>query len=344
MAEGPHLSVYLDLSAEGAPAHKRFLAAVDRTVVSDNVVDRIDALVRQAEGSDDGLFACVASSEGPMVATTFPDPPTRDIVEVAATPRLIPFIESEQSLLHHVIAVIDPAGISIIAAPRHGDPIEERLIGNNPVGAAELIAQVAHLTDTSMVLIVGTPETLDAVHPLVLRDGRLFCPVVRIEIDNADDTMVDDTTANVSPTDTLVDELVRQVADRSARRVVEALRLFRYFESHQSAADGTIATVHALRSGKASMLLLHGDPDDERQGWFGTDPHDIGYDITDVGGDARIAINGRLVDIVLRSALGQKVPVIMVPRVPDDRLADGMGVVYQVDGFADAGFTDLVER
>lgn len=338
-SEGPYLSVYLDLLAT-PPATERFLAAVDRTAVPENVVDRVAELIGAAEGGDDALFVCIAAASGPLIATSFPDPPRHDVIESAAVPRLGPFIESDQALIHHVVAVIDPSGMTLIASPRHGKAVRETLIGRNTDGAAELIARVAQMTDTSLVLIVGSPTSLDAVHPLVVRDGRLFCPVLRVESEDVPGAIDGD----------LADELVRLVADRSSRRVVEALRLYRYFESHEAGADGVVATVDALRSGRASMLLVHDDPDDERQGWFGPEPQHIAHDLTDVDhhlpmlGDGVEMQNGRLVDVVLRSALGQRVPVMVVPAVPDDRLADGMGVLYHVDGFADAGLVELIER
>ncbi|MEZ5226167.1 MAG: hypothetical protein R2710_05695 [Acidimicrobiales bacterium] len=309
-------------------------------MVPSTVVEQVADLVEVAQKSDDALFACLASSAGPLVATTFPDPPTHDVVDVAGVPRIGPFLESEQSLLHHVVAVLDRSGMTLIAPPRHGEVVRETLIGHNPDGAAELIARVAHLTDTSLVLIVGSPSTLDAIHPLVVRDGRLFCPVLRIDIDDERQSDAE-----------LAEEMVRHVADRSARRVVEALRLYRYFESHGAGADGVVASVQALRSGRASMLLVHDDPDDERHGWFGADPAHIGYDLADaalatpdIGGEHPHIESGRLVDVVLRSAIGQGVPVMVVPSVPDERLADGMGVIFHVDGFADDGLAELVER
>lgn len=340
--DGPFLSVYVDLSDRSSAPHRRFLESVDREQVPTHVIDRVEGLIHTAEHGDDGLFACLASSQGPLVATSYPDPPIHDVIETAALPRLAPIIESEQGLIHHLIAIVDDVGLTLIAAPRHGQPVRETMIGNNPDGAAELIARVAQMTDTSLVVIVGSSDMLDAIHPLVLRDGRLFCPVLRLESNGT----------SGSQSHELADELVRQVADRSARRVVDALRVYRYFESHDAGLDGVVATVEALRDGRASMLLVHDDPDDERQGWFGSVPTQLGHDLAGVGDSfaapqdqaGRQVRQGRLVDVVIRSALAQNVPIMVVPALPDDRLADGMGVVIHVEGFADTGLIDLVER
>ncbi len=341
---GPFLSVFIGLLDEGTPAHERFRILVEAEDLPSSLVERVVGLIREAERGDDGLFACVASAHGPLVATSYPDPPSHDVVDLADVPRLAPIIESEQTLIHHVIAVIDAAGLTLISTPRHGEAVRESLIGNNPEGAAELITRVAMVTDTSLVLIVGPDEMLDEVHPLVVRDGRLFCPILRIATDGQPDP------AGIDP----ANALVRHVADRTARRLVDALRIYRYFESHDAARDGVVNTVEALREGRASMLLIHDDPDDERQGWFGASPMTIGHDLNDIeqtvaaragaGQLEETFDNGRLVDVLVRSALGQRVPVMVVPSLPEDRLADGMGVILHVEGFADSGLADLVER
>lgn len=334
---GPYISAYLNVLDRPLPADMRIDAALSGFDVDAEARARIVEAVTAEAKNEGGMLAVVASATGRVVTATFPDPPIDDVVEQSTVPRLAPFIEADQSLVHHLIAAIDEQGLSLIAYPRHGDPVEESLSGGDLEGAATLIAHVAQRTDTSMVILCGRSQALDQVHPQVVRSVPITCPVTRLDLDPE---------ASTDPMADLAADMVRAVSDRSARRVVEMLRIFRYYAAHGAAVDGVIASVDALRSGHAGILVLNADPDDDRQAWFGPPFERIAIDIEEAApiDPERPLLNGRLVDVVLRSAVGQHVPVFIVPSLPDDRLADGIGVILKREDAPAVGLDALVDK
>ena len=212
------------------------------------------------------------------------------------------------------------------------------LAGRDPDEVAAIISQVANETDTSMVIIAGRSSAKAAIAERV----RSRIPIEVNLLCAPDDA--DDDPSHLD--EDLGDELVRQVADRSARRIVETLRLFRYHRAHSMAVDGIVDTIAAVRAGLVSILIVHDDPSDERQAWFGPAFTRIAVDFEDA---APIAVDeplvaGRLIDVLLRSAIGQDIPCLIVPHVPDDRLADGVGAILASDSVQKEGMRDLIDR
>ncbi len=317
---GPYLSVYLNVLDHPLPPEARVEAALSDLDVEEDRHRAIVAAVETEAANDGAMLAAVASASGSVVTATFPDPPGADLVELGTLPRLAPFIEADQSLIHHVIGVIDDSGVSVATVPRQGEPVVESVSGGDMNAAATLIATVARRTDTALVLLCGPSTSLDVIHPAVSRSVPVTCPVARIDSDESN---------RLDPVGDLASDIVRMTTDQSARKVVEMMRLFRYQASHGAAVDGVVDSLAALADGRGGIVLLHADPADERQAWFGPAFDRIAIDIHDAAPvDATSPLlNARLVDVVLRSAIGQRLPVFVVPALPKDRLADGIGVI-----------------
>ncbi len=326
--------MYLNVINHPLSATARAEEAFGRFDVSDGTQQAILTAIENEANDDAAMMAVVASASGVVVSASFPEPPLLDLIEQENLPRLAPFIEADQSLTHHLIASIAEDGLSLIAYPRHGEPVIENLRGGDLEAAAILISRVAESTDCSLVILCGLPTSLDIVQPLVERSVPITCPVTRVEV------------GAVADHDSLADDIVRIVSDRSARRIVEMLRLFRYHASHGEAIDGVVETTSALREGRAGVVLLHADPEDDRQGWFGPAFDRISSDFSAAApiDPSEPLLNARLVDVVLRSAIGQGVPVFIVPTLPDDRLADGIGAITKRDHRVEAGLQMLVEQ
>jgi hypothetical protein len=139
--------------------------------------------------------------------------------------------------------------------------------------------------------------------------------VVRLALDGLDDAE-------------LAGELGRAVADHAARRTVDLLRLWRFHHSQGEAVTGAAPVAQALAEGRAALLLIHDDRADERHGWFGPDAAQLALDMAQaapIAGDERL-LEGRLNDVVIRTALLTGCPVYVVPSV-EETLDDGMGVI-----------------
>ena len=76
------------------------------------------------------------------------------------------------------------------------------------------------------------------------------------------------------------------------------------------AAEGAEATLAALARSQVEVLLVADDPDDERTAWFGAAPQQVAIDratVQDMG--ESLPVEGRLVDVAVRAALGTSADV-----------------------------------
>lgn len=342
-APGPYVSLYLDLAAS-SPA--------DRTEHVLTVLDslpEVSALQRRAVqavlecdvgGPDDdvSLLAALVAADGTTVRAAWPDPPKAEIIEITALPRLAPYLEADQMLAHHLVAIIDEGRLDLLAIPRQGEPGSEVLARHDPDEVAAIISQVANDTDTSMVIITGRSPSKEAIADRVRASIPIEVDLLCVPDDPDDDPSHHD--------DNLGDELVHQVADRSARRIVETMRLFRYHQAHSMTVDGIVDTITAVRAGLVSILMMHDDPADERQAWFGPAFNRIAVDFEDaapIPSDEPLKA-GRLIDVLLRSAIGQDIPCLIIPNVPDERLADGIGAILASDAAEKESMRNLIDR
>lgn len=332
---GPFVSLYLDVTPERRD--DAVLRVEQALGAQEGVTDIARATARRVMNeipADNGMVGSLIGSEGVAATAFFPDPPRMDIVSVDALPILAPLIEADQMLAHHLVAVIEDSALHLMTIPRHGEPSVQTLDGNSgddAVAVTGIVGHVATETDTSLVVLVANRQRLDDIFPRLRSTLPFDVALTGIDSDLSDD---------------LAAEMVRQVADRSARRIVETMRLWRYHRTQGAAVDGVVDTLEALRQGVASMLLIHDDPADQRQAWFGDDLHRVAIDFADarpIDPEERLQ-SARLVDVLLRTALGLEVPVLIVPALPDDRLHDGMGAILTVDGAQADGLRDLLER
>ena len=114
------------------------------------------------------------------------------------------------------------------------------LARRDPDEVAAIISQVANKTDTSMVIIAGRSSPKAAIAERVRSRIPIEVDLLCVPDDTDDDRSHHD--------EYLGDELVHRVADRSARRIVETLRLFRYQQAHSMAVDGIVDTIAAVRA------------------------------------------------------------------------------------------------
>jgi peptide subunit release factor 1 (eRF1) len=74
--------------------------------------------------------------------------------------------------------------------------------------------------------------------------------------------------------------LVQLVAEDTAALV---RKLREELGQHDRAVEGAAATLAALARGQVEVLLVHGDPDDDRTAWFGPEPTHVATTPDDLG-------------------------------------------------------------
>jgi peptide subunit release factor 1 (eRF1) len=126
-------------------------------------------------------------------------------------------------------------------------------------------------------------------------------------------------------------------ADKLVRATVEADNqavLDRFAEERgqaDRAVEGATATLAALALGQADTLLLTGlFLDDERTAWFGPGPADVAAEratLADLG--VAEPVEGRLVDVAVRAALGTGADVRVLDPDGQTRPAEGLGALLR---------------
>lgn len=331
---GDVLSIYLDVS-EGSRRNlararlRTHLAEQSRLTAHQYATARRISL---PSGTDDALLVGFVTPDGRALVTSYPDPPDEDVVRLDSLPYLAPCLEAEQTLVHHVVAALGRDRLVLITFPRHGEPVRQDIETVNEQDQLTRIRAAADLTATGMVLLCGTSERVDRMQPRLRELLQVHTALVGVHLDDLEG-------------EDLADRLVREVANRSAERTVEFLKLFRYQRANDAAVDGVVDTLRALRTGRAAMLLIHDDPDDRRQAWFGDSINRIALDIDDAVpiGDDETLRRGRLADVLIRAAIGLDCPVWVVPKVPEQTLADGVGV-FLIDRTSSEDWIALAER
>ena len=135
-------------------------------------------------------------------------------------------------------------------------------------------------------------------------------------------------------------DLVRgRVADAVARHVAQqSLDLLEGYAQERGqgkrAADGVADVVAALRKAQVETLLVTTEPDEGATLLFGPEPTQLGTtadELAALGVDA--PLEGPLVDVLLRAALGTGAGVQVVPHELPDAPAGGVGAILR---YADA--------
>ncbi len=334
----PFLSVYLDLSPgeARATAPRRLSAALtDRldtlggtgTELARNS-DRIQATLATAP-DDDALFVAVANSDGQLLTASYPDPPRNDVVEVGDVPRLGALLAAEQTLTHHVVAIINGEELTMLAVPRHGEPEQSSYAGQDPLAIAPIVQHASRASETNLLVVCAPASDLATVANQIRTGLPIDVNLATVPLDDLDLTQ-------------LATEIVVRTADHAATRTVELLRLYRFHQSHDEVADGAAATCDALMGGRAALVLVNDDVGDDRIGWLA---------LAGEGAPACARVDeppsvegwrrGRLADVVIGAALVSGCGVHLVPRV-EDTLADGIGSIL-AERAAPSDLAELLE-
>lgn len=324
-AEGPIASVYLRAPSDTADAAHRFATRwknARRTLADADapaaVLERLDAVVADVGHGDAAAVAMFAGERHDGFAEPIDDDLARDLVVFDRLPRLVPLMHARRRSLPHVMVMTDRTGADIIAVT-DGRPESTTVEGtdhhihrgrfggwshrriqqraenrweDNAREVADRVAEIARTSDAAVVTVAG--------------DVRA-CQLLVEHL--PDDVGTLTTVLDVGDADQVAETTVRLVADAVARRVRATL------EDHASRlAAGTAAVdvgpvFNALTAGRVETLLVVDDVDDDRRGYYSPD----GSPVCSPTQSYADMIDGRLVDVAVRSALLADADVCVVP-------------------------------
>lgn len=297
--DGPFLSYYAhhdEVSGDDAPpALARFRQRLDEAKsagATDLAIQAVESSLAPDVGPDVGGQGVLAAADGTSCQTTAHEGPAADACFIDHLPYAAPFLEWDQwRVPHAAVAVAEDIIEEVLFEP--GAEPTVRPVGDTVASAAVELASSARLRGLELVVLGGNTGrarelagalsgTLPAACDLTVLDG-------------------------VDPGE-FGDEVVTSVADKVARRTVSLLQEFRFLLPHDGAAQGVEQVVESLARGAADVLLVHDDPRDDRRLWFGSAGRDLSTTES-----ATCPQSGRLVDVLIRSAVLQDMGVRIIP-------------------------------
>jgi hypothetical protein len=313
------------------------------------VLDAVDGLVPEAHHLG-ATLAVIADAGGVRHVAHHPEPPATDRWHVGALPALGPLLGWEHEAIPYLVVLVDRAGADIVSgvgpavagqpaadavtvgAADHSDPelrksapggwsqrrYQQRAENLWKANAADVAERLTALVDELRPRVVAVAGDVRAVQLLGEALPERARDLVRI---------VEGSRAP-GGSDHVGEEIERIVATEVAGDTVDLVRLLREEAAHDLGVTGVRDTVAALAAARVASLLVHDDPDDGRTAWFGATPNTIGLDaaaVTDMGeAEPR---SGRLVDVVVRAALGTGAEVRVTPTLA--ALPDGVGALLR---------------
>ena len=316
-------AVRSSLAAQGATAET--LEAMDAAVATTN------------HAAGDTLALVAAGSEG-LLDWHLPEPPRADVGWCSSLPRIGTVLEASQTMLPHLVVLVDRTGADVYGFTASGRAIEREIEGtdaddvkhfqaggwsqrryqqrqvntweDNAHEVADEVARIAKRTDARLIALGGD------VHA-----KRFFCDALPQELSGLVRDVDGATRHADGGADHVAEDVKRLVDTVVASETVTILEEFEQERGqHDRAADGPGRVVEALQRAQVRTLLVHDDPDDDRTIWFGPEPLHIGLDEAAVRAMGVESPNeGRAVDVCIRAALGSGADVRVVPASVLDR-------------------------
>jgi hypothetical protein len=358
-ADGPFTSVYLDTEGDVEQAAdrvalrwKNLRGSMLAAGVPEATVAAIEPLV---EGSymAGATLAVIAAVDGPRYAANLPDPPPRDtLLRHGALPDVVPLLAAAQAAVPHVAVLTDRTGADMAARgvadeaaraervegrvtphlhkPQAGGWSQPRfhhraeaIWESNASEVADALARLVDQVRPRFVAAAGDVRALQLLREQAPKRVRELLCVVGGELGALE--------AVFAEADKLAAATVeadnRALLDRFAEELGQAAT---GAEGGAQAVEGAAATLAALARGQVATLLLTGlFLDDRRTAWFGPAPTDVAADRDAlVGLGVPGPVEGRLVDVAVRAALGTGAEVRVLDPADETRSAEGRGATH----------------
>lgn len=337
LADGHVATVHLVVEADVLVAQER-LGIQWRNAATDlrnhgapaSVVDALGKRMTDREPRAGGtLVGFAAEARDPQVLHV-PIELANDLASWCPLPRVGPVLGARQSRVPHVVVLTDRAGADVFAVngslDEHrtvqGDsyPIEKNAPGGwsqpryqrraetsweeNAAEVAAVVVEVADDIHAELIALAGDVRAVELVQESL--PSRLASKVQVVPGSRHAD----------GSEGARVEGVQRLVDTASAATTTDLLRKLREeLGQHDRAVRGPGAVLDALAKGQVQVLLVHDDPHDARQAWFGPEPLQVGElckDVQAMGVDD--PSSDRLVDVAIRAAMGQGAGIRMIPR------------------------------
>jgi release factor family 2 len=359
-ADGPFTSVYMATDGDVEQAAdrvalrwKNLRGSLLAAGVPEGTVAAIDPLV---EGSHmvGATLAVIAAVDGPCYAANLPDPPPRDtLLRHGALPDVLPLLAARQAAVPHVAVLTDRTGADMAARgvadeEARAERVEGRVTPHLHKPQAGGWSQPRYHHRAEAIWESNASEVADALTRLVDHVRPRF--VAAAGDVRALQLLRERAPKRVRELLTVVGgehgslEAVFAEADKLSAATVEAddqALLDRFAEGLGQAAihlaaqgdravEGAAATLAALARSQVATLLLTGlFLDDRRTAWFGPAPTDVAADRdTLVGLGVPDPVEGRLVDVAVRAALGTAAEVRVLDPADETRSAGDRGATH----------------
>jgi Bacterial archaeo-eukaryotic release factor family 2 len=348
-AEGPFVTVYLPTpgGVENAAqrvetAWRSLRADLDRAGAPVAALGAIEAEVPDAHQAGHCL-AAVATEGGLLHREHGPAAPPARVGRLAPLPSLAPILEWRQGSPPYVVVRADRTGADLTAAVPRGRPIDRTVEGthdphihrgtpggwsqrryqqraeehweDNAEAVAEEVATLVKRVRAELILVAGDVRAVG-----FLRDHLAADLAERVhEIEGGRGVGSDE------DIDREAEEEVRAAVDRDTAAVLQAFR--EEAAQRDLAVEGAADTLGALSRAQVELVLVHDDPEDDRRAWFGPQPTHAAATpkpLEEMGVEPTPA---RLVDVVVRAALGTGAGIRVIPA--EAGVADSVGGILR---------------
>jgi hypothetical protein len=349
-ADGPFTSVYMDTEGDVEQAADRVVlrwknlrGSLLAAGAPEGTVAAIDPLV---EGSHmaGATLAVIAAVDGLRYVANLPDPPPRDtLLRHGALPDVLPLLAAAQAAVPHLAVLTDRTGADMAARGVADDEARaERVEGrvtphlhkpqaggwsqprfhhraeaiweSNASEVADALARLVDQVRPRFVAAAGDVRALQLLREQAPKRVRELLTVVGGELDSLEAVFAE------------ADKLAAATVEADNRALLDRLAE----ERGTRAVEGAGATLAALARGQVATLLLTGlFLDDRRTAWFGPAPTDVAGDRDTLAGlGVPGPVEGRLVDVAVRAALGTGAEVRVLDPADETRPATGRGATH----------------
>ncbi len=353
LADGPFLSVYLTTEAEidnAAQRAEQRWRSLRSTLAEKGALEDVLAMMDPLVADSHLMGQCLAAFATPgglLHVEHHPEPPPQDVGRWAPLPLLTPVLSWRQSSPAHVAVLVDRRGADLFglraAAPsvmrevrgldyplaktsqggwsqrRYEERVQNTWEHNAKAVSDELVRLVDQV-DAELVVAAGDVRALQ-----LLREALPNEVLDKLEVVSGGRSPDGSIDAVVADVDRLVEEVVARETDMVLAKFREELA------QSDRACDGPARTLEALAGAQVETLLLHDDPEDDRQGWFGPEATQVAVTedtVQAMGVDH--PRQARLVDVAVRAALGTGARFRMVPgQTSADGPSGGLGAILR---------------
>lgn len=325
-AERPIASVYLQAPSGHSDSAHRFdtrwknaRRRLEQDGAASGVLEQIDQVVADIGHDTAPAIAVFADGELDPVAEPLDDALAHDLVAFDRLPRLVPLLHTHQRSVPHVMVMTDRTGADIVAVVDgevETDTVEgtdhhinrgrfggwshrriqqraENRWEDNARDVAERVDEIARMANARVVAVAGDVRATQFLMEHLDERTRSIATIL-----------------DAGDAEGVAEAVVRLVADQVARDTRSVLETFSERFGTGTAVAGPDAVCDALSEGRVATLLVVDDVDDDRRAYFSLDDSPVCSSSADPAGDL---LEGRLVDVAIRSAMLTDADVRVVP-------------------------------